>query len=166
MAGNNLSPRQKMIGMMYLVLTALLALNVSKQVLDAFSKINNGIVKTTKNFSLKNDDVYNEFNLAAETNPTKAGPWKDKAFSVKSKSDSLVNMIQSLKFSLVMLAEGKVTLEGENLDKDGNPQPIKDIIFEDLTASQQNKNIINIKKRKIDYPLVIFLLSNLTVKCL
>ena len=48
MAGNNLSPRQKMIGMMYLVLTALLALNVSKQVLDAFSKINNGIVKTTK----------------------------------------------------------------------------------------------------------------------
>ena len=42
MAGNNLSPRQKMIGMMYLVLTALLALNVSKQVLDAFSKINNG----------------------------------------------------------------------------------------------------------------------------
>ena len=148
MAGNNLSPRQKMIGMMYLVLTALLALNVSKQVLDAFSKINNGIVKTTKNFSLKNDDVYNEFNLAAETNPTKAGPWKDKAFSVKSKSDSLVNMIQSLKFSLVMLAEGKVTLEGENLDKDGNPQPIKDIIFEDLTASQQNKNIINIKKKK------------------
>ena len=52
MAGNNLSPRQKMIGMMYLVLTALLALNVSKQVLDAFSKINNGIVKTTKNFSI------------------------------------------------------------------------------------------------------------------
>ena len=41
-----------------------------------------------------------------------------------------------------------MTLEGENLDKDGNPQPIKDIIFEDLTASQQNKNIINIKKKK------------------
>ena len=148
MAGNNLSPRQKMIGMMYLVLTALLALNVSKQVLDAFSKINNGIVKTTQNFSLKNDDIYNEFNLAAETNPTKAGPWKEKAFSIKSKSDSIVQMIQNLKFSLVMLAEKKVTLEGENLDSDGKPQPLKDITFNDLTDSQKSKNIINIKKKK------------------
>lgn len=148
MAGNNLSPRQKMIGMMYLVLTALLALNVSKQVLDAFSKINSGIVKTTKNFSLKNDDVYNEFVLAAETNPTKAGPWKDKAFTVKSKSDSLVDMIQSLKFSLVMLAENKVTLEGENLNENGAPQALKDITFDDLTDTQKNKNIINIKKKK------------------
>ena len=66
-----------------MVLTALLAPNVSKQVLDAFSKINNGIVKTTKNFSLKNDDVYNEFNLAAETNPTKAGLPKTKLFVLK-----------------------------------------------------------------------------------
>ena len=148
MAGNNLSPRQKMIGMMYLVLTALLALNVSKQVLDAFSKINNGIVKTTKNFSLKNDDIYNEFILAAETNPKKAGPWKEKAFSIKSKSDSIVQMIQSLKFSLVMLAEGKVTLNGENLDADGEPQPIRDITFNELTESQKTKNIINIKKKK------------------
>ena len=148
MAGNNLSPRQKMIGMMYLVLTALLALNVSKQVLDAFSKINNGIVKTTKNFSLKNDDVYNEFNLAAETNPTKAGPWKEKAFSIKYKSDSLVDLIQSLKFSLVMLAEKKVTLEGENLDSEGKPQPIRGITFDDLNSSQKSKNIINIKKKK------------------
>ena len=148
MAGNNLSPRQKMIGMMYLVLTALLALNVSKQVLDAFSKINNGIVKTTKNFSLKNDDIYNEFIIAAETNPKKAGPWKEKAFSIKSKSDSIVQMIQSLKFSLVMLAEGKVTLNGENLDADGEPQPIRDITFNELTESQKTKNIINIKKKK------------------
>ena len=38
MASGNLSPRQKMINMMYLVLTALLALNVSKEVLDAFEK--------------------------------------------------------------------------------------------------------------------------------
>ena len=148
MAGNNLSPRQKMIGMMYLVLTALLALNVSKQVLDAFSKINNGIVKTTKNFSLKNDDVYNEFNLAAETNPTKAGPWRDKAFTVKSKSDSLVDLIQSLKFDLTMLADDGVTLDGENLDKDGKPQPIKDILYKDLTPEQKNKSITKIRKKK------------------
>jgi hypothetical protein len=39
------TPRQKMIGMMYLVLTALLALNVSKQVLDAFVLVDEGLTK-------------------------------------------------------------------------------------------------------------------------
>ena len=39
MASGKLSPRQKMINMMYLVLTALLALNVSKEVLNSFSKL-------------------------------------------------------------------------------------------------------------------------------
>ena len=83
MAGNKLSPRQKMIGMMYLVLNCIVSTKCFKTSIRCFSKINNGIVKTTKNFSLKNDDVYNEFNFAAETNPTKAGPWKEKAFSIK-----------------------------------------------------------------------------------
>ena len=53
MAGNNLSPRQKMIGMMYLVLTALLALNVSKQVLDAFQKLIMELLKQPKILVLK-----------------------------------------------------------------------------------------------------------------
>ena len=43
MAGGKLTPRQKMIGLMYLVLTALLALNVSKQILDAFVAIEDNI---------------------------------------------------------------------------------------------------------------------------
>ena len=43
MAGGKETPRQKMIGMMYLVLTALLALNVSKSVLDAFVAIEENI---------------------------------------------------------------------------------------------------------------------------
>ena len=43
MSGGDLPPRQKMIGMMYLVLTALLAMNVSKDILDAFIVVNGGI---------------------------------------------------------------------------------------------------------------------------
>ena len=45
MSGNHpseLSPRQRMINMMYLVLTALLALNVSKEVLQSFFEVNKG----------------------------------------------------------------------------------------------------------------------------
>ena len=53
MAEKKLSPRQRMINMMYLVLTALLALNVSKKVLDAFFKVDKdltikGIIKIIK----------------------------------------------------------------------------------------------------------------------
>ena len=46
MAGGKETPRQKMIGMMYLVLTALLALNVSKQILDAFVAIEENTQKS------------------------------------------------------------------------------------------------------------------------
>ena len=59
MAGNHpseLSPRQRMINMMYLVLTALLALNVSKEVLESFFEVNKGIERTTTNFFSKNVD--------------------------------------------------------------------------------------------------------------
>ena len=63
MAGQKLSPRQKMIGMMYLVLTALLALNISKDVLKAFSKINGSLYKTNTNFSEKNNEPYNHLLL-------------------------------------------------------------------------------------------------------
>ena len=83
MAGNKLSPRQKMIGMMYLVLIALLALNVSKTVLDAFSKINGSLYSTTINFDKKNNEVYAQFERAVATNSEKAGPYRDKAIKVK-----------------------------------------------------------------------------------
>ena len=46
MAGGKETPRQKMIGMMYLVLTALLALNVSKTILDAFVAIEENTQKS------------------------------------------------------------------------------------------------------------------------
>ena len=61
MSGAKETPRQKMIGMMYLVLTALLALNVSVEVLDAFSTVNEGLENTTVNIANKIDDYYDTF---------------------------------------------------------------------------------------------------------
>ena len=56
MAGGKETPRQKMIGMMYLVLTALLALNVSKDILYAFVVVNDGLEKTKVNFKVKSNE--------------------------------------------------------------------------------------------------------------
>jgi len=106
MASGKLSPRQKMINMMYLVLIALLALNVSKEVLDAFVLINQGLVKTTTNFANKNDKVYANFESAAASNPGVAGPWKRKAFQVKTEANAIVGYLEDLKIALVIKIEG------------------------------------------------------------
>jgi gliding motility-associated protein GldM len=58
MGGGKETPRQKMIGMMYLVLTALLALNVSAEVLEAFGNITSGLDETIKVSEVKNADLY------------------------------------------------------------------------------------------------------------
>ena len=57
MASNNnrLTPRQKMINLMYIVLTAMLALNVSSDVLNGFKQVEDGLERSTSNASLQND---------------------------------------------------------------------------------------------------------------
>ena len=57
-------PRQKMINMMYLVLTALLALNVSAEILNAFKTVNNSITTSNRVVDDKNKLTYNAFDKA------------------------------------------------------------------------------------------------------
>ncbi len=105
MAHGKETPRQKMIGMMYLVLTALLALNVSTSVLDAFKIIDEGLSKTNNTLQSKISEVYENFRMQDQINPSKVGVWKDKAFAVRDLADSLINKIQDLKLLVVKEAE-------------------------------------------------------------
>ena len=105
MASGKLSPRQRMINMMYLVLIALLALNVSKEVLDAFVMINHGLVRTTENFAEKNEKIYDNFERAATENEAKAGPWRRKAFEVRDKAEAIYQYLEDLKVQLVIRVE-------------------------------------------------------------
>jgi len=107
------TPRQKMIGMMYLVLTAMLALNVSKSVLDAFILVDEGLVQTTENFASKNEALYDKFDIAFEQNEEKVGPWKDKAGEVKKRSDELYEYINDLKIEIVSTKEPKAVIDGK-----------------------------------------------------
>ncbi|HCX98738.1 MAG TPA: gliding motility protein GldM, partial [Bacteroidales bacterium] len=65
-----------MIGMMYLVLTAMLALNVSATVLDAFVLVDSGLSQTARSFSIKNERLYNQMDNAYTVNPKKVGDAK------------------------------------------------------------------------------------------
>ncbi|MBI2968244.1 MAG: hypothetical protein HYY40_10600 [Bacteroidetes bacterium] len=118
MAGGKLTPRQKMINMMYLVLTALLALNVQKSVLDAFAVIDETLNKTIETFMKKNAMVYEEFQKQAAQNPDKAGPWKRKADEVRKRADQMQQYINDLKIKLVKKVDG-VEDEKEKLDSTG-----------------------------------------------
>lgn len=106
MAGQKESPRQKMIGMMYLVLTALLALNVSKDILNAFVLVNDGMEQTVENFEQKNQDLYDAFALKNADNAAKFGASYTKALEAKKLSDELASYIEELKVQLIMETEG------------------------------------------------------------
>ncbi|MBK6527013.1 MAG: hypothetical protein IPG07_16570 [Crocinitomicaceae bacterium] len=67
MAGGKETPRQKMIGMMYLVLTALLALNVSKQIVAAFITLNDKIDRSATSLDTRIDATYTLFDQKGAT---------------------------------------------------------------------------------------------------
>jgi gliding motility-associated protein GldM len=105
MAGGKETPRQKMIGMMYLVLTALLALNVSKDILDAFVVVNDGLEKTKVNFKVKSNEKYASFKKAFDDNPRKVGIYWNEALKVKELTDDMIDYINRIKAELISKSE-------------------------------------------------------------
>ena len=101
------TPRQKMISMMYIVLTAMLALNVSTDVLNGFSLVQESLTKTIESTEIKNKDLYDQFGALKSQNPKKVGEWLDLANTVKAKTDSLYDVIETLKFDIVKAADGE-----------------------------------------------------------
>ncbi|RLD63319.1 MAG: hypothetical protein DRJ01_04060 [Bacteroidetes bacterium] len=101
------TPRQKMIGMMYLMLTAELALNVGRDVLDAFSLVDDSLTTTTEIFTEKNEKYYTQFEQADTENHLKVGALRQKALSVKAMADSIYDYIQDTKIKILIKSEGK-----------------------------------------------------------
>jgi len=100
------SPRQKMINLMYVVLMAMLALNVSSEVLDGFSIVEESLRRTTANSSAENKALFGDFEAQMKKNPEKVKQWFEKASAVKQMSDSLYDMAQELKLAIVREADG------------------------------------------------------------
>ena len=107
MAGYKETPRQKMIAMMYLVLTALLALNVSKEILDAFLVVNKSMESTHASTAAKSHQMYTTFENQHTMNQEKVGPFWKEAQNVRSKSDEMVDYLENQKLELVKVAERK-----------------------------------------------------------
>jgi len=101
------TPRQRMIGMMYLVLTAMLALNVSSDILNGFTMVDNSLHLTIESAELRNKSLYLDFKSLFDKNPTKVKEWLDKANLVKNQSDDLYKYIENYKVQIIRLADNK-----------------------------------------------------------
>ena len=81
MAGGKETPRQKMIGLMYLVLMALLAMNVSKDILNSFVKVNEGLTMTKRNTLDRDKSLLNGLEsklIGKEDSPTEMA-WAERS---------------------------------------------------------------------------------------
>lgn len=113
-------PRQKMINLMYLVLTALLALNVSAEILNAFTTVNTSIGQSNNSIDQKNNLIYQQFIKQMSVDPKRVTPLKEAADLVRAHCDSVNAYIDSLKSKIIILSGGYLPnggIKGEdNLD--------------------------------------------------
>lgn len=95
-------PRQKMINIMYLVLTALLALNVSSEILNAFKTIEQSLNNANVIIQKKNIDIIKSLQNKLEDPKTaeKAAIWAPKAAEAQKLSDEIYNYVESLKLGI------------------------------------------------------------------
>ena len=101
MSGAKETPRQKMIGMMYLVYTALLAMNVSKDILDAFDTVNQGVQTTNITLSNQINQKYAAFEEQYGLDKEKVGPYWEQAQALRQEATDLINYVEALKWDLV-----------------------------------------------------------------
>lgn len=119
-------PRQKMINLMYLVLTALLALNVSSEILNAFKVVDKSLMVSNENLNTANKTLYTSLDEKLKDPQTseKAKPWHERANKAKALSTELSTFIDELKVKLkkeagLKMEKNEVTgLEEEKFKED------------------------------------------------
>ena len=152
MAGGKETPRQKMIGMMYLVLTALLALNISKEVLNGFVKVENSLQDTQHTLKGKVQETFTTLEVKYAQNKEKVGPFMDKARDVRDRSDNLVNYITQLKGRCMATSEGKYD--------DAVANDFADFIGKDENGMDTTINLSVIQKKDEYQELTAFMVGS------
>lgn len=101
------SPRQKMINLMYVLLMAMLALNVSSDVLHGFTLVDESLSKSAANTIRQNDMLYDAFGKNLEQNPEKVREWYERAIEVRRLSNELYDYANELKVRIAKKTDGE-----------------------------------------------------------
>lgn len=103
---HQLNPRQKMINLLYIILMAMLAINVSNDVMDGYHTVDRWLRKSEAVTEDDNRLLLSELEKQAVLNPVKAAPWIERGRALKLKSDSLVEFIGGIKSMVAREADG------------------------------------------------------------
>ncbi len=144
MASGKQTPRQKMINMMYLVLTALLALNISKDILNAFAVVEKGYERTVNVLDQKNQEKFVAFETVAKSLDAAKEPLQQ-AKQVKAQADALVKEIETLRQDIIkkngkeMNDELGIELPNKMDDKEG----VANLLLKKPQRAKELKKAIN-----------------------
>lgn len=126
------TPRQKMIQMMYLVYTAMLALNVSADILNAFIVVDDTLVTSTQNATFQNGNVYSWFDAQKSIlGEAKIHDAYSNAQKLKKETESLIQYIEKMRRDLIYAVDGDSLVE----------------VVEDSKKVMRLKTVTDIKKK-------------------
>ena len=136
-------PRQKMINLMYLVLTALLALNVSSEVLNALHTINDSLTNATRSIEGKNQLLFGSFQDWLNNPKTHDATiiWYTKAQKAQQLSDDMYAYIEGIKFKL-MRASGYYPEKGDSTYTDDDVDASTKIMDEGKVGDTLQQKLI------------------------
>lgn len=142
------TPRQRMIGMMYLVLTAMLALNVSKDILNAFAVVDETLVNSTSITNQGNSAFERKLALEkASQGEEKVKQAEMMVNTIVRESDQLVKFIEVLKSDLLIAVDGTdKTKDGKlkqamDISQKDNKSKVTQFMFGDDKDASKNKAI-------------------------
>lgn len=145
MSGAKETPRQKMIGMMYLVYTALLAMNVSKDILDAFDTVNTGVQTTNITLSQQITQKYDGFEAQYALDKEKVGPYWEQAKELRNKSTEMINYLEAMKWDLVK----KIELDKAKTSQQAVDMAMEKGILKSTDTIRNGRMIFDINTSKI-----------------
>jgi hypothetical protein len=145
MSGAKETPRQKMIGMMYLVYTALLAMNVSKDILDAFDTVNTGMQTTNITLSNQINQKYVSFEEQYGLDKEKVGPYWEQAQELRTEATDLINYIEAMKWDLVK----RIELDKAKTSKEAVETALEHGLLRNTDTVRNGRMIFDINTAKV-----------------
>ena len=145
MSGYKETPRQKMIGMMYLVYTALLAMNVSKDILDAFDTVNAGVQTTNITLSNQINQKYAAFEEQYGLDKEKVGPYWEQAQTLREEATDLINYVEALKWDLVK----EIELNKASSDEEAVQMALERGLLKSSNTTMNGRTIYDINTSKV-----------------
>jgi len=140
-------PRQIMINLMYLVLTALLALNVSNEILNAFRTLSSSIDKSNVSIDQRNQDLYDQIkqNEKDPGQAEKVKPFRQKADAVVAQADEMIAYLDNWKKRIVMEAGGYSKTDPKFPDRMDNIDATTFLLVEKNGGDSLKNKITNLR---------------------